>query len=230
VQAHAAYAERTRAAGTRLHVVEERMRIARELHDVVAHQLAVAHAQAGTAAHLAPTHPEQAQQILTDLESTTSSTLLELRATVGVLRHAGGPEADSLEPAPGLDLLPELVSACESAGLVVTLTNEGEVQPPSPGVDLTAYRIIQAALDNATKHSSDRVARVRLSYSDSHLTATVTNDATATVPTVPGGGYGLMSMRERAHSVGGTLHAGPRSEGGFEVTAVLPMQSRLQAG
>lgn len=96
VQAHAAYAERTRDAGARLRMVEERMRIARELHDVVAHQMAVAHAQAGTAAYLAPTHPEQAQQILTDLADTTSSTLLELRATAGVLRHAGGPEADSL--------------------------------------------------------------------------------------------------------------------------------------
>ncbi|MGW0583749.1 sensor histidine kinase, partial [Streptomyces sp. NPDC002920] len=93
----------------------------------------------------------------------------------------------------------------------------------SPGVDLTAYRIIQEALTNVTKHGAGRGAGVRLTYSDSRLLISVTNDVTATTSSVPGGGYGLMGMRERAHSVGGDLHAGPRPEGGFEVATALPL-------
>ncbi|MFD8384615.1 sensor histidine kinase [Streptomyces sp. NPDC059679] len=224
VQARAAHAERTREEEARLRVAEERMRIARELHDAIAHHMAVANAQAGTAAHLASTQPEQARKILTDLVGTTSSALLELSATVSVLRETGDPEADPLEPTPGLRRLPELVAGCESAGLTVTVTTEGRVQPLSPGVDLTAYRIIQEALTNATKHASDHAARVRLVYSDSRLLITVTNEGAAVTPSLPGGGYGLMGMRERAHSVGGDLRAGPRSEGGFEVATALPLQ------
>ncbi|MFJ8105979.1 sensor histidine kinase [Streptomyces sp. NPDC096132] len=222
VQARAAYAERTREEEARLRVAEERMRIARELHDAVAHHMAVANAQAGTARHLTPTHPEQAQKLLDDLTATTSSALLELRATVGVLRQNGDPDTDPLEPAPGLDRLPELIATCETAGVEVTVTTEGEPRPLSPGVDLTAYRIIQEALTNVTKHGAGTGARVRLAYSESRLLISVTNDGTAAA-SVPGGGYGLMGMRERAHSVGGDLRAGPRPEGGFEVTTALPL-------
>ncbi|MYW02594.1 sensor histidine kinase [Streptomyces sp. SID3343] len=232
VQARATHAERTREEEARLRVAEERMRIARELHDAVAHYMAVAHAQAGTAAHLADTHPEQTRKILTDLVGTTTSALLELRATVGVLRQNAGPDADPLEPTPGLDRLPTLVAACESAGLTVTVGTEGEVRPLSPGVDLTAYRIIQEALTNATKHAPDHTARVRLRYDGSRLLLTVTNDGTANggaAAPMPGGGYGLMGMRERAHSIGGDLRAGPRPEGGFEVAAALPFQPRTPA-
>ncbi len=232
VKARATHAEHTREEEAGRRVTEERMRIARELHDAVAHHMAVAHAQAGTAAHLADAHPEQTRKILADLVGTTSSALLELRATVGVLRQTADPDADPLEPTPGLDRLPTLVAGCESAGLTVTVTTEGEVQPLSPGVDLTAYRIIQEALTNATKHASDHAARVRLRYDSSHLLITVTNDGTANggaVPPVPGGGYGLMGMRERAHSIGGDLRAGPRPEGGFEVAAALPFQPRTPA-
>ncbi|MEU6847458.1 sensor histidine kinase [Streptomyces sp. NPDC046716] len=228
VTARAAHAERTREEEARLRVAEERMRIARELHDAVAHHMAVAHAQAGTAAHLAPTQPEQAQKILNDLVGTTSSALLELRATVGVLRQTGAPETDALEPTPGLDRLPELITACASAGLTTTVTTQGTPRPLSPAVDLTAFRIIQEALTNATKHASDHTARVRLQYSTSRLTLTVTNDGRPVPAPVPGGGYGLMGMRERAHSVGGDLHAGPRPQGGFEVTATLPLQPQAK--
>ena len=223
VQARASYAERTREEEARLRVAEERMRIARELHDVVAHHMAVANAQAGTARHLAPTHPVQAQRLLDELTATTSSALLELRATVGVLRQTGDPDTDSLEPAPGLDRLPELIATCETAGVEVTVTTEGEPRSLSPGVDLTAYRIIQEALTNVTKHGAGKGACVRLTYSDSRLLISVTNDGIAAAPSVPGGGYGLMGMRERAHSVGGDLHAGPRPEGGFEVATALPL-------
>ncbi|NUS14627.1 MAG: sensor histidine kinase [Streptomyces sp.] len=225
VQARAVHAERTREEEARLRVAEERMRIARELHDVVAHHMAVANAQAGTARHLAPAQPEQAQKILDELTATTSAALLELRATVGVLRQPDDP--DSLEPAPGLHRLPELIAACESAGLTVTVATEGEPRPLSPGVDLTAYRIIQEALTNATKHASDHTARIRLAYSDSRLLITVANEGAGVAPPVPGGGFGLMGMRERAHSVGGDLRAGPRPEGGFEVTTALPLHSHV---
>ncbi|WP_105969758.1 sensor histidine kinase [Streptomyces geranii] len=225
MHARAAHAERTREEEARLRVAEERLRIARELHDVVAHHMAVAHAQAGTAAHLAPTHPGQAQKILAELAGTTASALLELQATVGVLRQSDDP--DSLEPSPGLARLPELLTACASAGLEVTVTTEGEQRPLSPGVDLTAYRIIQEALTNATKHASDHTARVLLTYSASRLLIKVTNDGTATAPALPGGGFGLMGMRERAHSIGGDLRAGPGPRGGFEVTTALPLHTQF---
>ncbi|OUC99357.1 sensor histidine kinase [Streptomyces swartbergensis] len=231
VQARAEHAERTREEEARLRVTEERMRIARELHDVVAHHMALANAQAGTAAHLALTHPEQTQKILTDLTGTTSSALRELKAALGLLRQNDheddtGPGSTALEPAPGLARLPELVAACESAGLEVTVTTEGEPQPLSPGVDLTAFRIVQEALTNVTKHATAQAARVRLEYTGSRLLITVTDDGTSKpeAETPQGRGFGVMGMRERAHSIGGHLCAGPRPQGGFEVTTALPLQ------
>jgi signal transduction histidine kinase len=226
IQARAEYAERTREEEARHRVSEERMRIARELHDVVAHHLALANAQAGTAAHLARTNPEQIQKILSDLAATTASALREMKATVGLLRQADDPDT-SLEPSPGLARLPELTSACESAGLKVTVTTEGEPRPLSPGVDLTAFRIVQEALTNVTKHAAAAAAHVRLSYSYNQLTIRVTDDGTSKAPTTPapGKGFGLIGMRERAQSVGGDLQAGHRPEGGFEVTTSLPLHS-----
>jgi signal transduction histidine kinase len=226
VQARAEHAERTREEEARLRVAEERMRIARELHDVVAHHLALANAQAGTAAHLARSNPAQTRKILDDLTGTTSSALRELKATVGLLREPDDPDAGTLEPSPGLGRLPELVAACESAGLRVTLTTEGEPQPLSPGVDLTAFRIVQEALTNVTKHAAAQAAHIRLAYTGNRLTITVTDDGStaAPVPTAERGrGFGLMGMRERAQSVGGSLCAGHRPEGGFEVTTALPL-------
>ncbi|MEU8852577.1 sensor histidine kinase [Streptomyces sp. NPDC048564] len=230
VQARAEHAERTREEEARLRVTEERMRIARELHDVVAHHLALANAQAGTAAHLVLTSPQQSQKILTDLTGTTSSALRELKATLGLLRQNGDPDSAPLEPSPGLARLPELVSACASAGVTVTVTTTGEPQPLSPGVDLTAFRIVQEALTNVTKHATTEAATVGLSYSDSRLLITVVNDgpAAAGAGPAPGAGalhgFGVMGMRERAHSIGGELRAGPRPDGGFEVTTALPLQ------
>ncbi|MFG2130917.1 sensor histidine kinase [Streptomyces sp. NPDC048751] len=227
VQARAEHAERTREEEARLRVTEERMRIARELHDVVAHHLALANAQAGTAAHLVLTSPEQTKKILTDLTGTTSSALRELKATLGLLRQNDDPDSVPLEPSPGLSRLPELISACESAGLDVTVTTEGEPRALSPGVDLTAYRIVQEALTNVTKHAATEAARIRLEYADSRLLITVTNDGPVTTPAPDPAqrrGFGLMGMRERAHTIGGELCAGPLPEGGFEVTTALPLQ------
>ncbi|MGW0912942.1 sensor histidine kinase [Streptomyces sp. NPDC002784] len=223
VQARAEHAERTREEEARLRVTEERVRIARELHDVVAHHLALANAQAGTAAHLARRDPEQTQKILDDLTGTTSSALRELKATLGLLRDDDHPGNGGLEPAPGLARLPELISACASAGLDVTVTTQGVPRSLSPGVDLTAYRIVQEALTNVSKHAAAHSARVRFTYADSRLLITVSNDGPVG-PAPRSGGFGLMGMRERAHSIGGELCAGPRPEGGFEVTTALPLQ------
>ncbi|CAL9522481.1 hypothetical protein SUDANB1_03853 [Streptomyces sp. enrichment culture] len=225
VQARAEHAERTREEEARLRVTEERMRIARELHDVVAHHMALANAQAGTAAHLALTRPEQTQKILNDLTGTTSSALRELKAALGLLRQDGEvPGSGPLDPSPGLSRLPELVSACESAGLKVTVDTEGEPQPLSPGVDLTAYRIVQEALTNVTKHATAEAARVLLTYTGSRLLITVSNDGPSKPEAARGRGFGVMGMRERALSIGGELCAGPRPQGGFEVTTALPLQ------
>ncbi|MBE4740709.1 MULTISPECIES: sensor histidine kinase [Streptomyces] len=225
VQARAEHAERTREEEARLRVTEERMRIARDLHDVVAHHLALANAQAGTAAHLTRTDPEQAHRILTDLTATTSSALRELKGTVGVLRRPDDPEAP-LAPTPGLRQLPELTAACESAGLTVTVTTDGVPGPLDPGVDLTAYRIVQEALTNVSKHAGVDAARVSLAYEDARLTITVTDDGASRPRGTPepGRGFGLIGMRERAQSVGGCLSAGHRPEGGFEVTTDLPLR------
>ncbi len=236
VQARAEHAERTREEEARLRVTEERMRIARELHDVVAHHMALANAQAGTAAHLALTRPQQTQKILTDLTGTTSSALRELKATLGLLRQNDDSASASLEPSPGLARLPELVSACASAGLTVTVTTTGEPRPLSPGVDLTAFRIVQEALTNVTKHAAADAAHVRIAYAGSRLLITVSNDGPDAIGSTdtkdtkdtteagPSRGFGVMGMRERAHTIGGELRAGPRPEGGFEVTTALPLQ------
>ncbi|KKD03030.1 sensor histidine kinase [Streptomyces sp. WM6386] len=222
VQARAEYAEHSREEEARHRVAEERMRIARELHDVVAHHLALANAQAGTAAHLSRTHPDQVHRILAELAGTTSAALRETKATVGLLRQRDDPGAP-LAPSPGIAQLDELTAAFEAAGLCVRVDTEGTPRPLSPGVDLTAYRIVQEALTNVTKHAAAEMAYVRLGYATDHLTITVTDDGTSTAATEPGQGFGLIGMRERARSMGGALRAGHRVGGGFEVTTRLPL-------
>jgi signal transduction histidine kinase len=226
--ARAEHAAQEREEEARRRVIEERMRIARELHDVVAHHLALANAQAGTAAHLAVSNPEQAFEIVARLPETTAAALRELKATVGLLRQDTDPD-DEIAPAPGLGQLPDLVRTCSAAGLDVAVAVEGEPRRLTPGLDLTAYRIIQEALTNVTKHAVTRAARVRLAYTPHHLTLTITNDApdihgTAARRSPAESGFGLLGMRERALSTGGTFHAGPR-DGGFEVTCALPLNT-----
>ncbi|MFE6821299.1 sensor histidine kinase [Streptomyces sp. NPDC057690] len=225
VHARAEHAERTREEEARYRVAEERMRIARELHDVSAHHLALANAQATTAALLIRSHPAQAEKMVNALGDTTAAALREMKATVGLLRRSGDPE-DSTQPAPGLDRLPDLVAAHTAAGLTVTLTAHGRPRPLSPGADLTAYRIVQEALANVAKHARTGAAEVDLVYTHDRLAITVTDHgtvpATATDST-PGSGYGLIGMRERALSVGGHLRAGHRPTGGFEVSTELPL-------
>ena len=234
VQARAEFAEQTREQEARHRVAEERMRIARELHDVVAHHLALANAQAGTAAHIARTRPEQVREILAELTNTTSAALRELKATVGLLRESDDPDAP-LQPAPGLAQLTDLTASLATAGLKVVVTTGGTARALSPGVDLTAFRIVQEALTNVTKHAATDTAYVQLEYGNDRLTITVTDGedgasgsapvaAAATAAKTPGGGFGLIGMQERATSVGGRFQAGRRPEGGFQVTAELPLQ------
>lgn len=223
VRTRAEDAERTRYEEAQHRVTEERIRIARELHDVVAHHMALANAQAGTAAHLFSTHPAQAGQILTELTGTTTAALRELEATVGLLRQPE-PAEESLNPAPGLERLPDLVAAFAAAALHITITVDGPAKPLAAGVDLAAFRIVQEALTNVAKHAAVNTAHIHLAYSQEQLTITVSHDGSPiTPPRAPGGGFGLIGMRERAQSAGGRLRAGHRPEGGFAVTAELPI-------
>ncbi|MFD0317079.1 sensor histidine kinase [Streptomyces flavalbus] len=225
VEERARRAEESRDREARRRVAEERVRIARELHDLVAHQITLANAQATVAAHLFDTRPEQTRRSLSELVETTGHALDELRATVGLLRQSGDATAPA-EPAPGLSRLPTLLESFRRAGLEVSLTHEGTARPLPPGVDLTAYRIVQEALTNVTKHAGTGTARVHLAWSRDRVTLTVTDDGGGTATPPPRDhtpGYGLIGMRERATAVGGHLSAGARPEGGFRVTTDLPV-------
>ncbi len=224
VQARAELAERTREEEARHRVAEERLRIARELHDVVAHHMALSHAQASTAAYLLHTKPEQVQELLNQLADTTSSALRELKAAIGLLRRDED-IATPLEPTPGLSQLPELLASFESMGLQVSMSISGEPKPLSPGVDLTAYRIVQEALTNVTKHAGTGSASVQLVYSPSVLRVTISDDGHG-LKHAGDSGYGLIGMSERAISVGGELLARDRPGGGFEVSTILPLEPR----
>jgi signal transduction histidine kinase len=216
-------AEETRDDEARRRVAGERLRIARELHDLVAHQITLANAQATVAAHLFATHPEQARTSLDELVGTTRHALDELRATVGLLRQ---PEDTSAltEPAPGLSQVPELLSTFHRAGLAVSMREDGTARPLPPAVDLTAYRVIQEALTNVTKHAATRSAEVRLVWNRDHVIIRVTDDGEGSrKPQERPPGYGLIGMRERATAVGGTLSADVRPQGGFLVSAHLPL-------
>lgn len=229
--ARAEHAAREREEEARHRVIQERMRIARELHDVVAHHLTLANAQAGTATHLARTNPGKALEILSRLSESTATALRELKATVELL-HEDSDTDDGLTPAPGLRQLPDLVAACSAAGLDVAVTVDGEARPLPAGLDLTAYRIVQEALTNVTKHAPTRHAHVQLAYAPRRVTLTITNDTASPrtpAPSGPGRGYGLLGMRERARSAGGTLDAGPRPGGGFEVVCTLPLNDRHES-
>ncbi|WP_371522291.1 sensor histidine kinase [Kitasatospora sp. NBC_01300] len=233
IEERAERAERTREEEARRRVADERIRIARDLHDVVAHHIALANAQAGIAVYLMDRHPTQAREVLSHITDATGSALQELRATVGLLRRAEEPAP--LEPAPGLDRLPELINAFERTGLPVRLTVEGEARALSPGVDLTAYRIVQESLTNVAKHARGAGAEITLAYSGSRVAVSVANGRPPTSarprqallphPAPGEGGFGLIGMRERAGAVGGRLTADSRPDGGFLVTAELPLRT-----
>ncbi|TWD14045.1 histidine kinase [Streptomyces sp. T12] len=226
VEERARRAEESREREARRRVAEERVRIARELHDLVAHQITLANAQATVAAHFFDSRPEQTRASLRELVETTGHALDELRAAVGLLRQTGDTAAPD-GPAPGLDRLPDLLQSFRRAGLEVSVREEGAARTVPPGVDLTAYRIVQEALTNVTKHAGGRTARVGLTWSSVRLTVSVADDGgtPAGPPALSDrpAGHGLIGMRERAAAVGGELTAGRRPDGGFLVSARLPL-------
>jgi signal transduction histidine kinase len=223
VEERALRAEVSRDSEARRKVGEERIRIARELHDLVAHQITLANAQANVAARLFTTKPDKARTSLDEVVETTRHALDELRATVGLLRqHDDAPTPR--EPAPGLALLPMLVESFRLAGLEVSVHHDGTDTPLPPAVDLTAYRIIQEALTNVTKHATARSADVRLTWETERVGISIIDDGVRSHPPLEHApGYGLIGLRERTTAVGGTLAAGPQPEGGFVVTAHLPL-------
>ncbi|MGW2085094.1 sensor histidine kinase [Streptomyces sp. NPDC001880] len=224
VEERAEHAERTREQEARQRVAAERVRIARELHDIVAHHIALINAQAGVAVHLVDQRPEQILTALEDIRDTSSSALDELRVTVGLLRQSDDPVAPR-DPMPGLAQVPALLASFERTGLAVSHTRCGDAEPLEPAVDLAAYRIVQESLTNVRKHAGADHARLCLHYHQERLTITVEDDGSAGPHRPrPGAGHGLIGMRERAATLGGRLHAGPRPEGGFTVTAELPLR------
>ncbi|SDD84208.1 sensor histidine kinase [Auraticoccus monumenti] len=222
VQARAEDAERSREEDLRRRLGEERVRIARDLHDVVAHHLAVAHAQAGTAAHLLGRRPEQVPDLLAGLEGSTSAALRELKATVGLLRNPDDDASAATTPAPGLDQLPDLIAACRAAGMDVSISSDGTPRRLPPLVELTAFRIIQEALTNVTKHAVHPVVEVSLTYDDDTFSADVVNTSAHPAPAGTAG-FGLMGMRERALAVGGVVRAGPAGHDRYAVSLTIPL-------
>ncbi|GAA3396840.1 sensor histidine kinase [Cryptosporangium minutisporangium] len=211
--------EAEREERARQAVTEERMRIARELHDVVAHSMSVVAVQAGVAHHVIERRPDLARQALGAIEATSRSALVEMRRLLGVLRQPNEPGA-ALAPSPGLGELDGLVA--QYAGLAVTIQVSGDVGAIPPGVDLSAYRIVQESLTNVLKHGGPS-ATLRVTAAPDHVRIEVTDPGpVAGTPQVPGTGHGLIGMRERVAVFGGSLDAGPCPDGGFRVSAVLP--------
>ncbi|HTX25670.1 MAG TPA: sensor histidine kinase [Streptosporangiaceae bacterium] len=197
---------------------EERLAIARDLHDLVAHNISVINVQANTALHLMERHPERAREALTAIHEVSRQALGELRSVLGVLRAEG--DDAPLVPSPGLDRLGELAAHARAAGFTVLVEQEGTSRPVPAGVDAAAYRIIQEALTNTVRHSGGRTAVVHLRYDADALTIEVDDDGRTVDPRREGNG--VAGMTERARALGGTLDAGPGPAGGFRVLARLP--------
>ena len=229
VEQRAEEAERTRDEVARRRAVEERLRIARELHDSLTHSISVIQVQAGVAVHLTRKRGEEVPPALLAIHEAGADAARELRATLGVLRsHHNDPGQDC--DGSGLGQLDNMVARARSAGLPVTVTVTGTRRPLPPAVDQAAYRIVQEALTNTSRHAGlagggQAGAWVLLHYAKDALTVQVHDDGDGCATTSAGPGLGLMGMRERVSALGGRLHAGPREGGGFQVRAELPVRA-----
>jgi signal transduction histidine kinase len=216
----AEHAEREREVAARIAVAEERARIARELHDIVAHSVSVMVLQVGAVRHNLPEERAADAEALRGVERTGRTALTEMRRLLGAMRRAG--EDPALTPEPGLDRLDTLTEEVGRAGLPVRLHRDGEPFPLPRAVDLSAYRIIQEALTNALKHARATAADVTLSYSADSLQLEVRDDGAGAAAS-DGLGHGLVGIRERVKIYGGEMSAGPAPEGGFVLSARLPL-------
>ena len=210
-------AERTREETARRRANEERLHIARELHDSLTHQISVIKVQAEVAVHLARKRGEPVPEALLAIREAGREATRELRATLEALRD------DDKTPPQGIDHVPELVQRARTAGLDATLTIEGHRNDVPVAVDRTAYRIVQESLTNITRHAAAATASIRIDYRPHTLVIRVDDDGNARPDTAPVPGVGLLGMRERVTALGGHLRAEPRSEGGFTVQAELPV-------
>jgi signal transduction histidine kinase len=230
----AAAQARAEIGAARAAVTEQRLQIARDLHDVVAHSVSLMTVQAGAARMLADTRPGETRQLLAAIEATGRDCLHETRRVLGVLRQDDGPGpastgdgSASLAPAPGLGELPGLAARSAAAGVTVTIRTQGTPRALPPTADLAAYRIIQEALTNVIRHSSADHCQATLRYGAAELSLQVTSPASGPripVPGPQGPGHGLAGMRERVTLQGGQFRAGPVPGGGFAVTATLPLR------
>ncbi|MFD7429484.1 sensor histidine kinase [Streptomyces sp. NPDC059818] len=223
--------EREREAQSKVAVAAERARIARELHDVVAHNVSVMVVQADGAAYVMDAAPDQARQALETISSTGRQALAEMRRLLGVLRTGDVRESGEYVPQPDVEQIEDLVGQVRQSGLAVDFRIEGTPRPLPSGVELTAYRIVQEALTNTRKHGGPNAgASVRLVYFDDGLGLLVEDDGRGAAHELyedggaDGAGHGMIGMRERVGMVGGTLDAGPRPGGGFRISALLPLK------
>jgi signal transduction histidine kinase len=222
VSGQRAYARARREEETQRRVTEERLRIARELHDVVSHSISTINVQAGVAAHVMEEQPEHARKALLDIKQTSRETLRELRGILQVLRQVD--EAEPRGPVPGLAQLATLVEATIRAGVPTRTSVTGSQRPLPPAVDLAAYRVIQESLTNVVRHAGRASAEVTISYEPARILIEVVDDGRG-----PGEnrgtktGHGLAGMRERVAATGGQLEAGPRAGRGFSVRAWFPI-------
>ncbi|WP_228083989.1 sensor histidine kinase [Streptomyces profundus] len=229
------------AARARRAVADERRRIARELHDIVAHHMSVVSVQTGLASFVFDSDPPTARAALGTIAETSREALDELRRMLEVLREDEGPDGgdgdgggagESAAPMPGLARVDELVARIRAGGLPVALRVEGAPRPLAPGVDLCAYRVVQEALTNVIKHAPGAATTVEIRYRPRHVEVGVTDDGEGVDSdrVAPGGGHGLIGMRERAKLYGGTIAIGPRSAGGFAVRLTLPTSATARGG
>ncbi|MBO0821699.1 MAG: sensor histidine kinase, partial [Nocardiopsaceae bacterium] len=224
----AAAVEQRRREEARRRASEERLRIARDLHDVVAHSISVINVQASTALHLMDRQPDRARSALVTINQVSKQALVEVRSVLGVLR-SDGDEPAPRAPSATLAQLDALVRGASAAGLAVEVTVDGEESPLPAGVSLAAYRIVQEALTNSARHSGGGRAEVRVRRGERELVIDVDDDGPADGESPAAPGNGIIGMTERAHALGGTLRAGPRPEGGFRVSARLPLTETGEA-
>ena len=213
-------AARTRKEAELRQAGEERLRIAQELHDVVAHHISLINVQASTALHLVDRQPEQAGPALSAIKDASKEALVELRSIVGILRQSD--ESAPRQPVAGLERLEHLVSRTSRAGLEVHTVIRGEPQPLSTGLDRAAFRIIQESLTNIVRHAKATAATVRIQYGDQSLVLQVDDDGQS-LAGPPNEGNGIIGMRERATALGGTLTATRTPAGGLRIVAILPL-------